>query len=90
MVSKALNNRLFHGIFSNFYFELFVDGFEDAPMQVLGGSSPDEVPIPGEITMDIDTMLTEDMPNDLIIKLDLQKQDPFPLDVPCLNGLGSW
>jgi len=39
--------------------------------------------------MDIDTMLTEDMPNDLIIKLDLQKQDPFPLDVPCLNGLGS-
>merc|ERR1712156_1178325 len=47
------------------------EGFEDAPFVVLGGNSPDEIPIPGEI------------------KMDLTKLEPFPLDVPCLNGLGS-
>ena len=34
-------------------------------MQFVGGSSPDEIPIPGQISMDIDSILTEDMPNEL-------------------------
>ena len=59
-------------------------------MQFVGGSSPDEIPIPGQISMDIDSILTEDMPNDMVTKLNLKKLEPFPLDVPCLNGLGSW
>ena len=67
-----------------------LDGYENAPMQFVGGSSPDEIPIPGQISMDIDSILTEDMPNDMVTKLNLKKLEPFPLDVPCLNGLGSW
>ena len=59
-------------------------------MQFVGGSSPDEIPIPGRISMDIDSILSENMPNDLQMKLNLEKQEPFPLNVPCLNGLGSW
>ena len=59
-------------------------------MQFVGGSSPDEIPIPGQISMDIDSILTEDMPNDIVTKLNLKKLGLFPLDVPCLNGLGSW
>ena len=67
-----------------------LDGYENAPMQFVGGSSPDEIPIPGQISMDIDSILTEDMPNDMVTKLNLKKLGLFPLDVPCLNGLGSW
>ena len=59
-------------------------------MQILESTSPDEVPIPGEVTMNLHTNILADLPEDLVIKLDLQKQEPFPLDVPCLNGLGSW
>merc|ERR1712008_648223 len=47
------------------------EGYEDADFVVIGGNSPDTMPIPGEISMD------------------LTKLDPFPLTVPCLNGLGS-
>ena len=68
----------------------FADGFENAPMEIIDGTSPDEVPIPGEIEMSLHTILHEDLPKDLVIKLDLVKQEPFPLEVPCLNGLGSW
>merc|ERR1719270_27740 len=34
-------------------------------------------------------MIKVDLPDDLVIKMDLTKMEPFPLDVPCLNGLGS-
>merc|ERR1712212_27866 len=64
-------------------------GFEDAPFVVLGGNSPDTIPIPGEISMDIHQLIREDLPADLVLKMDLTKLEPFPLDVPCLNGLGS-
>jgi hypothetical protein len=40
--------------------------------------------------MNIHVTISEDMPEDLMIKLKLKKLEPFPLDVPCLNGLGSW
>merc|ERR1711997_14930 len=65
------------------------DGYENAPFQFISGTSPDQIPIPGEITMDMHSKITADMPADLVLKMDLQKQEPFPLDVPCLNGLGS-
>merc|ERR1712141_286035 len=65
------------------------EGYEDADFVVMGGDSPDEIPIPGEITMDIHNLIKVDLPEDLVIKMDLTKMDPFPLDVPCLNGLGS-
>merc|ERR1711997_148627 len=38
---------------------------------------------------DMHINIKEDLPGDLMMKLELQKQEPFPLDVPCLNGLGS-
>ena len=31
----------------------------------------------------------EDLPSDLMMKLDLKKIDPFPMTVPCLDGVGS-
>ena len=73
-----------------FFKKIFLDGFEDAALVAVSGSTPDEIPIPGEVTMDLYSKITQDLPEDLVIKLDLQKQEPFPLDVPCLDGLGSW
>ena len=69
---------------------LNAEGYEDADFVVIGGNSPDTIPIPGEISMDINQLIKVDLPSDLVIKMDLTKLDPFPLDVPCLNGLGSW
>merc|ERR1719474_1896063 len=65
------------------------EGFEDADFVVLGGNSPDVIPIPGEIEMDIHTLFRHDLPADMVLKMDLTMLEPFPLDVPCLNGLGS-
>ena len=31
----------------------------------------------------------EDLPTDLVMKMDLQKETPFPMHVPCLDGIGS-
>lgn len=39
--------------------------------------------------MDVNTLLKEDLPTDLILYLDLKKLEPFPMKVPCLNGMGS-
>ena len=69
---------------------IITEGYEDADFVVMGGDSPDTIPIPGEITMDIHQLIKVDLPEDLVIKMDLTKMEPFPLDVPCLNGLGSW
>ena len=33
--------------------------------------------------------LREDLPTDLTLNLDLHKITPFPMTVPCLNGVGS-
>ena len=69
---------------------LNAEGYEDADFVVIGGNSPDTIPIPGEISMDINQLIKVDLPSDMVIKMDLTKLEPFPLDVPCLNGLGSW
>jgi ganglioside GM2 activator len=64
-------------------------GYENAPLQVTGGTVLDEIPIPGDVPLDIESVIKSDLPNDLKIALKLVKQDPFPLEVPCLDGLGS-
>ena len=67
-----------------------IEGYDDAPMQFLESNSPDVIHLPGQITMDVHSVINSDLPADLVFKLDLEKQEPFPLEVPCLNGLGSW
>jgi len=39
--------------------------------------------------MDVQTTIKNDLPADLTMMMDLTKLDPFPLHVPCLNGVGS-
>merc|ERR1712241_1549892 len=39
--------------------------------------------------MNFVTELTEDLPGDLVIFMKLKKLQPYPLDVPCFNGVGS-
>ena len=49
----------------------------------------EEICMPGVTYMNTHTLMREDLPSDLMIKLDLQKVDPFPMTVPCLEGVGS-
>merc|ERR1719495_303022 len=66
------------------------DGHENDALQVLPGStSPDEICMPGTSSMDLHSRINEDLPTDLTIQLDLKKLEPFPMKVPCLNGVGS-
>jgi len=65
------------------------EGHDDDVMQVLGGSTPEEICMPGTMLMDTHINLKEDMPTDWIMHLDLKKLEPFPMKVPCLNGIGS-
>ena len=39
--------------------------------------------------MNVMTTISEDLPADLVMKLDLKKLTPFEMTVPCLNGVGS-
>jgi len=64
-------------------------GHEDDPLQVIEGATGDEVCMPGEMDVTCKTTLTEDFPMDLIFDLKLEKLEPFPIKVPCLNGIGS-
>merc|ERR1712107_851728 len=54
-------------------------GHEDDILTVIGGSSPDEICMPGTMVMDVNTLLKEDLPEDLIFDLKLQKLEPFPM-----------
>jgi hypothetical protein len=65
-------------------------GSENYPFQFVDGEIPDEIQIPGKVPLNMHSRISEDMPIDLMIKLKLKKLEPFPMDVPCLNGLGSW
>jgi len=68
----------------------YAAGSEGYPLQFVDGSVPEEIEIPGTAIMNIHVTISRDMPEDLMIKLKLKKLEPFPMDVPCLNGLGSW
>jgi len=63
-------------------------GYENSPIQFIGGTVPDLIPLPGEITMDIYSRVLELTPDVLIFDLALQMLNP-PLAVPCLDGVGS-
>merc|ERR1712107_736979 len=65
------------------------EGHENDVVSVIGGNSPDEVCMPGTMKVDINTLIREDLPMDTVFKLDLQKLEPFPMKVPCVNGIGS-
>jgi hypothetical protein len=57
---------------------------------LLDGTVPDVIYIPGTAEMNMHCSIAADLPTDLKVKLKLKKLEPFPLDVPCLDGLGSW
>ena len=56
----------------------------------MDGSVPDVIYIPGTVNMNLHARISADLPADLMVKLQLKKLEPFPIDVPCLDGLGSW
>merc|ERR1711972_135613 len=64
-------------------------GHENDAIQLVSGNMPDSINIPGTVTLNMETKITETIPEDLISELSLKKMDPFPVPVPCLNGFGS-
>jgi len=58
-------------------------------MKLTSGNLPDVINIPSTVDLNLVTDITKDLPVDLMAKLALKKLDPFPLNVPCVNGLGS-
>ena len=67
----------------------FTEGHEDDVMVVNGGSMPEEICMPGTMQITTDTIIKQDLPMDLIIYMDLKKLTPFPMTIPCLDGIGS-
>ncbi|KAF0297483.1 Ganglioside GM2 activator [Amphibalanus amphitrite] len=51
--------------------------------------TPDPVIVPGPMTLKFQGDLTADWPADMMIMVEVIKEDPFDIEVPCLNGLGS-
>lgn len=51
--------------------------------------SPDPVIVPGKMTLKFQGDLTRDWPADMMLKVEVIKEDPYDIEVPCLNGLGS-
>merc|ERR1711872_75301 len=64
-------------------------GHENDAIQLVSGNLPDSINIPGSVMLNMETKITEEIPEDLISALSLKKMDPFPVPVPCLNGFGS-
>jgi len=58
-------------------------------LQLVSGNLPDSINIPSTVNLNVVSRAVHDLPADLMVKLDLKKLDPFPLSVPCLDGLGS-
>ena len=58
-------------------------------MVVISGTFDEELCMPGFSTINTHTRLSDDLPMDLVMFLDLQKITPFPMKVPCLDGVGS-
>merc|ERR1712154_37010 len=64
------------------------EGFHGA-INLVSGDMPDTINLPSKIPLNFVTELTEDLPGDLVIFMKLKKLQPYPLDVPCFNGVGS-
>merc|ERR1711962_216239 len=65
------------------------EGHEDDSLFVIKGTTPDSLCMPGVMKMDMDTLIRKDLPTDLMVKMAIKKLTPFPMNVPCLNGIGS-
>jgi len=65
------------------------EGHQDDALVLIEGTTPDEICMPGTTVMNMHTLIREDLPTDLTLNLDLHKITPFPMTVPCLNGVGS-
>merc|ERR1711994_747656 len=65
------------------------EGFDNPVMKLISGELPETINLPSEIPLDFVLEATEDLPADLVIFMKLKKMYPFPLDVPCFNGVGS-
>merc|ERR1712088_1272474 len=65
------------------------EGHEDDALVLVEGTTPDEICMPGTTVINMHTIIREDLPTDLTLNLDLHKITPFPMTVPCLNGIGS-
>lgn len=68
---------------------LLSDGHENDPLYIVSGTMDEQICIPGTTTMNTKTEMREDLPMDLMVKMDLEKITPFPMTVPCLDGVGS-
>merc|ERR1712241_39889 len=64
------------------------EGFQGI-MNLISGDMPAEINIPSKIPLNFVTELTDQLPGDLVIFMKLKKMSPYPLDVPCFNGVGS-
>merc|ERR1712080_27359 len=65
------------------------EGHENDALVLISGTTPDEICMPGNTVINMHTLIREDLPTDLTLNLDLHKITPFPMTVPCLNGVGS-
>jgi len=65
------------------------EGHENDALFLIEGTTPDEICMPGTTAINMHTHIREDLPTDLTLNLDLHKVTPFPMTVPCLNGVGS-
>ena len=50
------------------------------------------IELPSEFQMDSHCIIADDVVliDDLVMDLSLIAMEPFPLEVPCVDGLGSW
>merc|ERR1712158_1444 len=65
------------------------EGHENDALFLINGMTPDEICMPGTTAINMHTLIRKDLPTDLTLNLDLHKVTPFPMTVPCLNGVGS-
>merc|ERR1712080_191953 len=65
------------------------EGHEEDSLYLIKGSTPDSICIPGVMEMNMDTEIRKDLHTDLQVKMAIKKLTPFPMNVPCLSGIGS-
>merc|ERR1719228_1299117 len=64
-------------------------GHEDDVVVFVEGTIPETMCMPSTNSVDLHSLIKEDLPTDLIMFLDLVKVTPFEMKIPCLNGIGS-
>lgn len=76
-----------------FLFLVLTAGYENAPMQFVGGRLPEYLYIPSNFTFDAQMNILSDLPPDMVMELHLIKLGP-DLEVPCIplgeGEIGSW